>query len=135
MSQEEEEVLSPIIESTGMLDILGKASFIQGTLVTGDLTRLDGVIEGKVVGADPEKATIIVGPSGVIRGDITAGTVIVKGQVHGTIRAFETIRIRSMGRVHGTMNAKNIIVEKGAFVLADFLMQIPDSHPLNLSPV
>ncbi len=116
------------------MDLIGKETSIQGTLKTGMLTRIDGLVEGTVHGQDAEHSTIIVGRDGRIRGDIVAGHIVVNGEVHGNLKATRKISIRHQGVMYGTMHAPCIIVERGAFVFGEFQMKIPQDNPLHGFP-
>lgn len=131
MKTSEEAILAPFFESSGMVDLVGKESKIVGNLVTGHIVRIDGTVEGKVIGEEVDKTTVIVGRTGRVKGDIIAGQVIVTGHVRGTINASKKIRIGHNGTLYGTMESPKIIIEKGAFILGDFEMEIPQDNPLH----
>ena len=70
--------------SSGMINtIIGDNSKIEGLLLTSDSTRVDGLLQGKILSEN----TVIIGEHGVIRGDIKAVDILIAGTVYGNIKA------------------------------------------------
>ena len=82
--------------------IIGDKSKIIGTLTASEHTRVDGVLEGKIL----SESAVIIGEHGSINGDIEGHDILIAGVVNGNIHASERIRITSTGRVFGRMSRR-----------------------------
>lgn len=100
--------------------IIGDKSKIKGTLTVSESTRVDGVLEGKIL----SESTVIIGEHGVITGNIEGCDILVAGSVHGNIHATERIRITSSGRVLGDLFTKTLVVDEGASFKGNCRMEI-----------
>ena len=101
----------PKAVSGGMINtIIGDNSKIEGLLLTSDSTRVDGLLQGKIL----SESSVIIGEHGVIRGDIKAVDILIAGTVYGNIRADSKIEITGTGRVLGDMFTKTLVIDEGA---------------------
>lgn len=84
---------------------LGPDASLVGTLSLAGNVRIDGSVDGELLGA----SVVIVGPTARVRGKIRAGTVIVLGaQVTADIDARGAIELRQGATVVGTLSAAEI---------------------------
>ncbi len=90
--------------------IIGSGARIEGELIVSELTRVDGMLHGKLT----SESGVIVGEHGVVEGDIKAGDVLVAGTVHGNIRAAERIEITATGHVQGDLFTDKLVIDEGA---------------------
>lgn len=90
--------------------IIGDKSKIIGTLTASEPTRVDGVLEGKIL----SESTVIIGEHGSINGDIEGHDILIAGVVNGNIHASERIRITSTGRVFGDIFTRTLVIDEGA---------------------
>jgi cytoskeletal protein CcmA (bactofilin family) len=80
------------------------ASFV-GTLSLAGNVRIDGSVDGEVLGA----TLVILGPSARMRGKIQAGSVVVLGaQVTADVDVRGSIELRQGATVVGTLTAAEI---------------------------
>lgn len=89
---------------------LGPDVTIQGAIEFKSVIRLDGKIEGKIIGPD---GTVIVGEKAVINAEIVVGVAIIMGEVNGEIKALKKIEIHPPGRVVGDIQAPIISIAAG----------------------
>ncbi len=90
--------------------IIGNNSKIEGVLSASESTRIDGLLEGKIV----SESSVIVGESGIVSGDITAIEILVAGTVYGNLIAKDRIEMTSTGRVLGDLITKTLVIDEGA---------------------
>ena len=111
----------PKTTSSSMINtIIGDNSKIEGLLLTSDSTRIDGLLQGKIL----SESSVIIGEHGVIRGDIKAVDILIAGTVYGNIRAESKIEITGTGRVLGDMFTKTLVIDEGASFKGNCTMDV-----------
>ncbi len=112
-------------ETTDIINtIIGDNSKIEGVLTVAESTRVDGLLEGKIL----SESTVIIGEHGVIRGDITAIEILIAGTVYGNLRADEKIELTSTGRVLGDMFTKRLVIDDGASFKGNCSMELMEER-------
>ncbi len=107
--------------NTGMINtIIGNNSRIEGVLTASESTRIDGVLEGKIM----SESSVIVGETGEVVGDITAVEILVAGIVYGNLVAKERIEMTSTGRVLGDLITKTLVIDEGASFKGNCTMEV-----------
>lgn len=101
------------------LSIIAAGMRIIGNIETTGTLKIDGRIEGSVVGA----RQLMLGKSGVIHGNVNAGEVVVGGTVDGGIVANERLELQSSAVVNGDIDTKSIVVMEGAQINGAVHMQ------------
>ena len=86
--------------------IIGNNSKIEGVLYASDSTRVDGVLQGKIL----SESSVIVGESGIVRGDIQAMEILVAGTVYGNLTAEQRIELTETGCVLGDLITKTLVI-------------------------
>ena len=113
----------PKAVSGGMINtIIGDNSKIEGLLLTSDSTRVDGLLQGKIL----SESSVIIGEHGVIRGDIKAVDILIAGTVYGNIRADSKIEITGTGRVLGDIFTKTLVIDEGASFKGNCTMDLSE---------
>lgn len=111
--------------------IIGNNSKIEGLLFASDSTRVDGLLQGKIL----SESSVIVGESGVVRGDIHAVEILVAGTVYGNLTAEERIELTETGCVLGDLITKTLVIDEGASFKGNCMMEVMEDKkaPENLS--
>ena len=107
---------------------LGFGSRIEGTVEFQGSLRLDGQVNGKIIGRG---GTLIVGEKAVIEADIIVNTIIIMGKVSGTIDAKERIEVHPPGRLNGDIQAGVISIEPGGLFNGKCTMKTKTDSPQN----
>lgn len=100
--------------------IIGNNSKVEGILTASESTRIDGVLEGKIM----SESSVIIGESGEVIGDITAAEILVAGIVYGNLVARERIEMTSTGRVLGDLITKTLVIDEGASFKGNCTMEV-----------
>lgn len=100
--------------------IIGNNSKIEGLLFASDSTRIDGLLQGKIL----SESSVIVGESGVVRGDINAVEILVAGTVYGNLKAEERIEITETGCLLGDLVTKTLVIDEGASFRGNCTMEV-----------
>lgn len=107
--------------STGMINtIIGGNSKVEGLLEASDPTRVDGLVQGKIL----SKSSVIVGEHGVVRGDINAVEILIAGTVYGNLKAEQRIELTETGRVLGDLVTKTLVIDEGASFKGSCTMEV-----------
>ena len=89
---------------------LGEGTEFKGVLSFQGTVRIDGRLEGEVVGDE----LLIVGEGGVLRANVDVGSLISNGKIEGTIRAKKRIELLASSRVIGKISTPCLVVMEGA---------------------
>ncbi len=101
---------APSVDTTKVDTLIGAEAFFQGTLNVKGSLRVDGRVEGSIVGAQ----SVIVGAGGLVKGDVTADFIVVGGKVQGDVTATELVELLAPGQVAGDLCAPRLLIEEGA---------------------
>ena len=89
---------------------LGEGTHFKGVLSFAGAVRIDGHLEGEIVGDE----VLIVGEPGQVDAEIEVGTLVVSGQVQGNITAKQRVELLRSSRVNGTIRTRCLVVAEGA---------------------
>jgi cytoskeletal protein CcmA (bactofilin family) len=89
---------------------LGEGTEFKGVLSFEGTVRIDGALEGEILGED----LLIVGEPAVVKAEIDVGTAVVSGTVHGNIRARQRVELLAPSIVTGTICTPALVVAAGA---------------------
>jgi len=93
-----------------VVSLIGEGTSVVGIINFGEgMVRLDGRLEGKVVGG----GTLIVGEKGMLQGEMSVGNLILCGRVEGTVAATGSAHIAPTGKLLGKVQATHLIIEEG----------------------
>lgn len=117
--------------NTSMINtIIGHNSRIEGVLTASESTRIDGVLEGKIM----SESSVIVGETGEVVGDITAVEILIAGIVYGNLVARERIEMTSTGRVLGDLITKTLVIDEGASFKGNCTMEVAGEEKMIAPP-
>lgn len=89
---------------------LGEGTEFKGILSFEGTVRIDGSLEGEILGED----LLIVGEPAVVKAEIDVGTAVVSGNVIGNIRARHRVELLAPSSVTGTIRTPALVVAAGA---------------------
>jgi len=101
---------------------LGEGTQFKGVLSFAGAVRIDGHLEGEVIGEE----LLIIGEPGRVNAEIEVGTLVVSGRVHGTITARDRVELLHSSRVDGTIRTPRLVVAEGALFNGNCEMAGPD---------
>jgi cytoskeletal protein CcmA (bactofilin family) len=113
--------MSEIQETT--INIVGEGTRIEGEVLFDRITRVHGVLVGKV--RAKEGSTLIIGETAVVEGDVDADTLVIDGYVQGDVSARKRVVISRTGRVIGDIHSPSVRVEFGAYFEGRCAMESP----------
>ena len=105
--------------SAAALSIIAAGMHITGDVETNGTIKVDGRIDGSVVGA----RQMMLGRNGAIHGNVHADEVVIGGLVDGAIAADDRLELQSSAVVNGDIDTKSIVVMEGARINGVVRMQ------------
>lgn len=96
--------------------LVGISARVEGNLCfTGGL-RIDGEVNGDVLGGDSTENVLIVSEHARIMGNVHCATLIVEGYISGDVFATELLELQPKGRIIGNVHYKKLEMHSGATV-------------------
>jgi cytoskeletal protein CcmA (bactofilin family) len=92
------------------MNVVGRAIFIRGEVITTDDLTIEGRVDGPVW---CEGGTVTIAQSATMAGDVVARDITVFGTVEGTLVASEVVDIRPDALVKGRVVAARFILTDG----------------------
>lgn len=103
--------------------IVGASLRIEGDLVISKSLRIDGTVNGNILQADGDSATVAVASGARVTGDISVQDVIVSGYVKGNIVSAGRVEIVDTAQIEGNITYGSIGIAVGARMMGQ-LMQL-----------
>ncbi len=97
--------------SSGTQSVIQAGVTIRGELKSEGEIRIDGALEGSIVG----KSRVVVGTTGSVQADIDGSEVVVLGKVCGNIVGNQRIELRRGAHVEGDLSTRSLVIEEGVF--------------------
>ena len=89
---------------------LGEGTVFKGVISFSGTVRIDGQVEGQIVGDD----LLIIGEPAVLQAEIEVGTVVISGRLEGNVTAKKKVEILAAGSVKGTIRTPALVIAEGA---------------------
>ena len=102
--------------------IIGEGTRLEGTLHCETLLRIDGIIEGDVIGENK----VVVSGTGLIKGNITADCLTLGGELTGNAEIKDKTEILATGKLFGDIKTNVLIMDENA--LLDGKCSMPGSR-------
>jgi len=94
---------------TGITNIIGEGTEIQGKVLVPGSIRVDGKIDGDITVSEQ----ITVGKSGLIKGELLTRDAIIAGRVEGKVNVKNKIELQKNARVNVDLKCKLLMIEEG----------------------
>ena len=92
--------------------IIGPNTSVQGDIVTGGFTRIDGFIRGNV----NVKGRVVIGEKARMRSNISGTAITVGGVVYGNVVASESLVVLSTALIIGDIITRRIQADEGCLI-------------------
>ncbi len=99
-----------VIASDAITSIIGKEMTIIGDISFEGKVRVDGNVEGNVMGD-----YLVLSNSGNINGDIEAKVLVCHGQVDGNVKV-QQLFLKKDGTINGRLETNDLSVESGGIL-------------------
>lgn len=89
---------------------------IQGNFTFAEGLRLDGSLQGNVMGQADQPSILVISESAVVAGSVLADHVIINGKVDGPVHARHMLELQPKARITGDVTYKLLEMHQGALV-------------------
>lgn len=96
--------------------LIGEGTVIRGPISFCDGLRIDGEVEGDVLGDAALPSIVVVGPKAKVHGRVKAGHVIIAGEVVGPVESDLLVELQPTARVTGTIRYESLEMHPGSVV-------------------
>ena len=96
--------------------LIGEGTVIRGPISFTEGLRIDGEIEGDVLGDAAGASIVVIGPKARVLGRVKAGHVIIGGTVIGPIESDVLVELQPSARVTGTIRYESLEMHPGAVI-------------------
>ena len=96
--------------------LIGEGTVIRGPISFTEGLRIDGEIEGDVLGDAAGASIVVIGPKARVFGRVKAGHVIIGGTVVGPIESDGLVELQPSARVTGTIRYESLEMHPGAVI-------------------
>jgi cytoskeletal protein CcmA (bactofilin family) len=114
----------PFIKMAALSTLIAEGVEITGDVVFTGGMRVDGRIEGDVIGRKPEGKSptlLVLSAKGRIEGTIRCGDAVINGTVTGDLDVEHRLELQSDARVCGTIRYRQLQMDVGASVQGQLL--------------
>jgi cytoskeletal protein CcmA (bactofilin family) len=94
---------------------------LTGDLHTKGSLRIEGRMEGSILGAD----SVVLGVGAIMTGDIKAREVVLGGTITGNVHASERVELQATAVVTGDVRTGSVLIQEGGVVNGRVLMSPP----------
>ena len=93
------------------ITMIGEGISVAGTMqITSGIVRLDGRLEGKIIGP----GTLVAGEKGSFQGEMEVDNLVLNGKAEGTLTVAATAHVTPNGKLYGKIQATHLIIDQGA---------------------
>ena len=104
------------IEVTKLSSLIADNLHIVGDMFFSGGLRVDGRIEGNVIGKKGEKSLIVLSERGTIVGRVHAHDAVINGTVSGDLDVEHFLELQAGARINGNITYRQLQMECGATV-------------------
>lgn len=124
---------SGVTRPASTLSIIASGMWVTGDIRCDGVVRIDGVLEGSILGA----RQLLVTPGGRVCGDVQADEIVVGGKIDGNVRASVRLELQGTAVVNGNIETRAFVVPEGGRVNGDIRMiggdDLVRTEPLRLA--
>jgi cytoskeletal protein CcmA (bactofilin family) len=93
------------------ITMIGEGISVAGTMqISSGIVRLDGRLEGKIIGP----GTLVVGEKGSFQGEMEVDNLVLNGKAEGTLLVAATAHVTPNGKLYGKIQANHLVIDQGA---------------------
>lgn len=112
LRKKEKKVFGGLLTSQDQpITMIGEGISVAGTMqISSGVVRLDGRVEGKIIGP----GTLVVGEKGSFQGEMEVDNLVLNGKAEGTLIVAATAHVTPNGKLYGKIQANHLIIDQGA---------------------
>jgi cytoskeletal protein CcmA (bactofilin family) len=104
------------IEVTKLTSLVSVNVQVAGDLVFSGGVRIDGQVQGNVVGKDDDHGLLVLSEKGAITGNVRVYDAVINGTICGDLEVVHFLELQANARVTGNITYRQLQMECGAHV-------------------
>ena len=96
--------------------LIGAGTRIEGNVLFQGGLRIDGHVQGNIVGSPDQPSMLVISEQARIDGAVHGGHLVVNGSVNGPLVATEMLELQPRAKVRGNVHYKSLEMHQGAIV-------------------
>lgn len=104
------------IEVTRITSLVARDMTVQGDVVFEGGLRVDGRVEGNVLGRDASSGLLVLSEHGTIAGRVKVHDAVINGSVEGDLEVGHFLELQAGARVSGNITYRQLQMDCGATV-------------------
>lgn len=105
-----------LIEITKLSSLVAANVEIRGDVSFSGGLRVDGRIEGNVLGSEETRGLLVLSEKGSIRGNVRVYDAIINGTIHGDLQVEHFLELQAGACITGSINYRQLQMDCGATV-------------------
>lgn len=94
--------------------LIGADTVIEGNISFAGGMRIDGKVNGNVMGMPGAASTLVLSEQGSVNGEIVVSHLVVNGEINGNVTASEYLELHAKARVSGDVQYQILEIQIGA---------------------
>ena len=104
------------IDASRLAGLLAHDTSVRGDVTFAGGLRIDGRVEGNVVGKPDDKGLLVLSEKGVIVGTVKVHDAVINGRVEGDLEVGHFLELQAGARVTGNISYRTMKLDCGATV-------------------
>jgi cytoskeletal protein CcmA (bactofilin family) len=104
------------IDASRLAGLLAEDTSVRGDVTFAGGIRIDGRVEGNVVGKPDDHGLLVLSENGVIVGTVKAYDAVINGRVEGDLEVEHFLELQVSARVTGNITYRTLKLDCGATV-------------------
>ncbi len=104
------------IEVTRLSSLVAPNVRIRGDIVFSGGLRVDGAVEGNVLGNDNDHCLLVLSSQGSIRGNVRVYDAVINGTIEGNLEVEHFVELQAGARITGNIVYRQLQMDCGATV-------------------
>ncbi len=105
-----------LIEVTRLSSLVAPNVRIRGDIVFSGGLRVDGAVDGNVLGSDGDHCLLVLSERGSIRGNVRVYDAVVNGTIEGDLEVEHFVELQAGSRITGNIVYRQLQMDCGATV-------------------
>jgi cytoskeletal protein CcmA (bactofilin family) len=105
-----------VIEVTKLSSLVAPNMEIRGNIIFSGGLRVDGRVQGDVVGGDGEHGLLVLSEHGSIKGNVRVYDAVINGTIEGNLEVEHFVELQAGSRVTGNITYRQLQMDCGATV-------------------
>lgn len=104
------------VDASRLASLLAHDTCVRGDVTFAGGLRIDGRVEGNVIGGADDKGLLVLSETGAIVGSVTVHDAVINGQVEGDIEVRHFLELQNNARITGNIHYGALKLDCGATV-------------------